>query len=135
MWDSDQPDKLRVCNACNGCLGGAVATLLFTGPYGSRIFFDPHRPYQQSVKFPLIRLPLLTGHPSIFAQTGGVLRPFCAQLFCALLLLLLAMGGCGIGPTRCFMIGGGCKTRPTYKVFPLLELGVFQEGVTARHLN
>ena len=25
---------------------GAVATLLFTGLYGSRIFFDPHRPYQ-----------------------------------------------------------------------------------------
>lgn len=48
--------------------------------------FDPHRPYQQSVKFPLIRLPLLTGHPSICAQTGWVLRPFCAQVFLALLL-------------------------------------------------
>ena len=65
---------------------GAVATLLFTGLYGSRIFFDPHRPYQKSVKFPLIRLPLLTGHPSICAQTGWVLRPFCAQVFLALLL-------------------------------------------------
>jgi hypothetical protein len=29
----------------------------------------------------LIRLPLLTSHPSICAQTGGVLRPFCAQVF------------------------------------------------------
>jgi hypothetical protein len=34
------------CNVCNGCLGGTVATLLFTGLYGSRFFFDPHRPYQ-----------------------------------------------------------------------------------------
>ena len=25
---------------------GAVATRFLTGPYGSRIFFDPHRPYQ-----------------------------------------------------------------------------------------
>jgi hypothetical protein len=28
----------------------------------------------------LIRLPLLTGHPSICAQKGRVLRPFCAQI-------------------------------------------------------
>jgi hypothetical protein len=28
----------------------------------------------------LIRLPLLTSHPPICAQTGWVLRPFCAQL-------------------------------------------------------
>jgi len=42
--------------------------------------FDPHRPYQISAKFTLIRLPLLTSHPSICAQTGGVLRPFCAQV-------------------------------------------------------
>jgi hypothetical protein len=42
--------------------------------------FDPHRPYQKSVKFPLIRLPLLTSHTSICAQTGLVLQPFCAQL-------------------------------------------------------
>ena len=44
------------------------------------IGFDPHRPYQKFAKFLLIRLPLLTSHPSICAQTGRVLRPFCAQL-------------------------------------------------------
>src|SRR5580704_2103738 len=30
--------------------------------------FDPHRPHQNSAKFTLIRLPLLTSHPSICAQ-------------------------------------------------------------------
>jgi hypothetical protein len=34
----------------------------------------------------LIRLPLLAGHLSICAFWDGVLRPFCAQLFLALLL-------------------------------------------------
>src|SRR6266851_7834286 len=42
--------------------------------------FDSHRPLQKTAKFTLIRLPLLTSHPSICAQTGRVLRPFCAQL-------------------------------------------------------
>jgi len=42
--------------------------------------FDPHRPYQKSAKFTLIRLPLLTSHPSICAHKGRVLRPFCAQV-------------------------------------------------------
>jgi hypothetical protein len=39
------------------------------------VVFDPHRPYQKSAKFTLIRLPLLTSHPSICAQIGG----FCAH--------------------------------------------------------
>jgi len=42
--------------------------------------FDSHRPLQRPAKSTLIRLPLLTGHPPICAQTGGVLRPFCAQV-------------------------------------------------------
>lgn len=42
--------------------------------------FDSHRPLQYSAKFTLIRLPLLTGHPSICARKAGVLRPFCAQV-------------------------------------------------------
>jgi hypothetical protein len=44
----------------------------------------------------LIRLPLLTSHPSISAQKGWVLRPFCAQLFLALFLFAgIALRGCG----------------------------------------
>jgi hypothetical protein len=42
--------------------------------------FDSHRPLHKSAKSPLIRLPLLTGHPSICAYRAVVLRPFCAQL-------------------------------------------------------
>jgi hypothetical protein len=38
-------------------------------------------PLQKTAKFTLIRLPLLTGHPSICPQKAGVLRPFCAQVF------------------------------------------------------
>jgi hypothetical protein len=44
--------------------------------------FDSRRPLQISVKFPLIRLPLLTSSLSICAHLTVVLRPFCAQLFC-----------------------------------------------------
>src|ERR1700686_1503558 len=42
--------------------------------------FDSHRPLQKSAKFPLIRLPLLTWHPLIYAHLTPVLRPFCAQV-------------------------------------------------------
>src|SRR6516164_3657383 len=42
--------------------------------------FDSHRPLQKSAKFTLIRLPLLTRHPSICAHKGGVLRPNCTQV-------------------------------------------------------
>src|SRR5260370_8898400 len=42
--------------------------------------FDSHRPLHKSAKFTLIRLPLLTGQPTICAQKAGVLRPFCAQV-------------------------------------------------------
>jgi hypothetical protein len=42
--------------------------------------FDSRRPLQTSVKFPLIRLPLLTFSLSICAHLTLVLRPFCAQL-------------------------------------------------------
>jgi hypothetical protein len=42
--------------------------------------FDSHRPLQKNAKFTLIRLPLLTSHPSICASKATVLRPFCAQV-------------------------------------------------------
>jgi hypothetical protein len=38
----------------------------------SVVGFDPHRPYQESAKFTLIRLPLLTSYSSICAQVGGL---------------------------------------------------------------
>jgi hypothetical protein len=56
---------------------GRTAKLLCFHTIGG---FDPHRPYQKSAKFTLIRLHLLTSHPSICAQMTGVLRPFCAQI-------------------------------------------------------
>jgi hypothetical protein len=52
-------------------IGSALATL--------GVVFDSHRPLHKSAKFTLIRLPLLTSHPSICAQIGGgfapILRP------------------------------------------------------------
>jgi hypothetical protein len=42
--------------------------------------FDSHRPLQNSAKFTLIRLPLLTQRLSICAHLTGVLLPFCSQV-------------------------------------------------------
>src|SRR6266851_6336511 len=43
--------------------------------------FDSHRPLQNSAKFLLIRLPLLTSHTPFCTPRDPVLRPFCAQKY------------------------------------------------------
>jgi hypothetical protein len=40
----EYPSKTVAHRFCNGCLGGTVATFLFTGLYGSRFFSIPTAP-------------------------------------------------------------------------------------------